>query len=880
MLMGRMRRVHRWLGVGIFVLTLGVYVHTMAPSVDWWDTGERIACSYILGIPHPPGTPLYVLLGRVFTLFPLGEVAQRVNFVSALTSALAVWCVYWCTVALSRCALGGQSLQPFGDRRDVAVLAGGTMAALVLAFSYTQWFNATEAECYGFSIFLAALSLWLILYWEGTRHGVGNDRWLYLLAYLFGLGGGIHLLSLLTIPTMLLLIWFADPRLRRLIVVTLLWGTGAVVVVAAAGLGRVGYGAAGLGLAVALQYLWGRDRRACLLLGGAVLLFALGYSTYLSLFIRSGLDPAIDQNDPSTLDAFIRFINREQYGTDSMLLGMFTARASRAYQFWHLQAKYLFQQFPFPLLERTILFRQATGPQPDPVAISLLPYLLGLGGLLWHARHDRTRFIALTGLFVIMGFALSMYLNMPDPQPRERHYVFGGMYLAFALWIGLGWCGLVQAVGQKLNLRTAVLATVAATGLLLPAGTFARLYPIRNRTGNYIAHDYAHNLLQSCQPNSILFTNGDNDTFPLWYLQEVEGLRRDVRIVNLSLLNTNWYIKQLRDRQPKVDIRLTDTFIDSVLTDTRMSSLMRRYWPEPRTPDQFAQIGIDVKVATLPGHELLRVQDVMVIGIIAWNHADRPIHFAITVPASNRLGLDPYLRMEGMTMRLVRERNLGPDADRLAHNLFDVYRFRGVNDPAVHKDRNTRRLLSNYRACILQLAELYKEENRTEELIELMHWADRNAPMDWDGYYSSANLLEAAGQLDLAADFLEQAAWLLLAEYGQHEVATYENLLVLTGMLLDPPYSDPARAKPLYRAIMEHEPQHWRTYHELAAAQQMAGDIDAALETINGYLDRYGRQEQMLEARQVLHNARARRDSSPEDAALPELETLPDTVAP
>ena len=133
-----------------------------------------------------------------------------------------------------------------------------------------------------------------------------------------------------------------------------------------------------------------------------------------------------------------------------------------------------------------------------------------------------------------------MYLNMPDPQPRERHYVFGGMYLAFALWIGLGWVAIIEAIREKLaQLSPWLVLGLALFGLLLPAGAFAKLYHIQDRTDNYIAYDYAYNLLQSCEENSILFTNGDNDTFPLWFLQEVEGIRKDVRVDNLSLLNPN-----------------------------------------------------------------------------------------------------------------------------------------------------------------------------------------------------------------------------------------------------------------------------------------------------------------------------------------------------
>ncbi|MFT5377880.1 MAG: hypothetical protein ACI906_004721, partial [Candidatus Latescibacterota bacterium] len=160
-------KIHRWIGVGVFMLTLGVYIKTMAPAVSFWDCGEFIASSYILGVPHPPGSPLYVLLGRVFSIVPIADVAARITFMSALSSALAVWCVYLSTLALGRRALGGHSLKPFGDSRDIGLIAGSIVAALLLAFSYTQWFNATEAEVYGYSIFFTSFGLWLILYWEG-----------------------------------------------------------------------------------------------------------------------------------------------------------------------------------------------------------------------------------------------------------------------------------------------------------------------------------------------------------------------------------------------------------------------------------------------------------------------------------------------------------------------------------------------------------------------------------------------------------------------------------------------------------------------------------------------------------------------------------------
>ena len=151
-------KYHHLAGAAIFLATMGLYLKTMAPTVSFWDTGEFIACSYTLSVPHPPGSPLYVLLGRVFTLLPVGEVAWRVILMSALSSALAVWCTYLSAGALARRALGGQSLTPFGDGRDIGVTVGAAVAALCLAVSYTFWFNATEAEVYGYSLFFSFVS--------------------------------------------------------------------------------------------------------------------------------------------------------------------------------------------------------------------------------------------------------------------------------------------------------------------------------------------------------------------------------------------------------------------------------------------------------------------------------------------------------------------------------------------------------------------------------------------------------------------------------------------------------------------------------------------------------------------------------------------------
>ena len=906
--------LNRIVGAGVFLITLGLYAKTMAPTVAFWDTGEFISCSFILGVPHPPGSPLYVLLGRLFSMVPIGSVAARVTFMSVLSSALAVLFVYHSAVTLARRALGGEALRAFGDARDWATSMGAAVAALCLATSYTFWFNGTEAEVYAYSLFFVCGGLWLIFYWEGTRHGAGNDRWLFFIAYFFGLGGGLHLLCLLTIPALVILAWFGDKQLRRLILVmagaglqglivltafaeypptarlialltaaaaaafyTYIWNshsnyrqtlqylvaTGLVVLVTR---GVLGMGVPlkiviALNAAVMLYHLLKEDRRALGLLVGTVILFLLGYSTYLALLIRSGLDPAIDMNNPENLGNFLAFLNREQYGTDSQILGMLTERSSRTYQLWHQQMKYFFQQWPFPFLERAHVFRWATEDAPHIISISLVPMIAGLGGMIWHGKQDWRRFLALMVVFVVMGLGLSFYLNMPDPQPRERHYVFGGMFLAWVLWMGLGWTALVDALRTRFSLSTNVVAAISLIGLLLPAGVGAKLYHEMDRTDDFIAYDYAYNLLQSCDPNSLLFTNGDNDTFPLWFLQEVEGIRRDVRVVNLSLLNTAWYIKQLRDREPKVLMsrpgqpELTDDYIDSTLVDTQLVDLYKRVWREPKTPYEFEQMGLEVKVAAPPGHDLLRVQDIMSIGILYWNNWKRPIHYAITVASSNRIGLDPYLEMQGMTMKLMPEKVTGVgNIEAMSRNLLEIYQFRSINDPDVFKDVNTSRLLGNYRACVMTLSEAYKNEGRLDELAELLRWAEQTIDLGWQGLYTASEHYREAGRPELAVEFLHRAGIGLVAEYGKHPSATYENGLALGSILLNT-YRAIDEAEEVYRLTIALDPGRFEGVHELAATLQAGNRPEDAMQAVQQFIAEFGETPESIQDRQVLQNA-------------------------
>jgi len=751
-------------GVSVFLLAFVAYLKTMAPTVSFWDCGEFIATSYILGVPHPPGAPLFILVGRAFSmLLPIWDVARRVNFISVITSSLAVMLLYFVILRLIR-RIGTEGVPKWCPH------VAGAVGALSLAFTYAFWFNAVEAEVYASSMFLTTLSLWLSLLWTERYDRPYADRLLLFLAYLIGLAGGVHLLCWLTVPTLFLLIWFTDRRPLK-------------------------------------------DWR---LLGAGLLLFILGYSTYLTIFIRAGLDPAINENDPSTVHNFVQFLQRKQYGSESMLLGMFHRKASFRYQFGDMFLKYIFEQFPFPVPRWTVEFRAADGSSPYPVLVPLIPLLLAIFGMYYHARRSPKDFLAFFTFFLTTGVLLVLYLNMPQPQPRERFYVFVGAVAALALYMGMGIMGILEAFS-----KTEVLVPVSACFFVLPANFFLSHYRTHvNRSGNYIPYDYAYNLLVSCEPGGILFTNGDNDTFPLWFLQEVEGIRKDVRVVNLSLLNTPWYIKQLRDYEPKVPINLSDRQIDR---------LEPRVWPEDGRME-LAGLSWELKGCAVyrppygrPIH-FFRVQDLMVLRIIQQNNWRRPIYFAVTVSEDNKIGLQDYLVMEGMVYRLVRtEGKNRVNIAKMRENLFEKYRYRGVNDPKVYKDNDTVRLLGNYRAAFIQLAYAYLQNGRKEEALETLRRADEQILMDWWGYYTAAQIASTAGSEEDGRRYLDKLVELI----GEESPDMWTSLAYLSGEL-----GDTARAMEFYRRAIQIDPSYPQAYLGLVEMLEREGKVERAVEVL------------------------------------------------
>ena len=769
-------KTNRLVAAGIWVFSFIIYAMTVASTVSYWDCGEFIACSYGLAVPHPPGAPLFLLVGRFFSMIPFVEdIGYRVNYISVLSSTFTVMLLYLSIVHLVREWKG--NLQSNSDWQ-IAIFSGA-IGSLTFAFTHSFWFNAVEAEVYAPSMLFTALLVWLILVWAQKSDQPGNEKYLLMIAYCIGLTIGIHLLNVLALPFVTLIYYYKRFEFNmKTFMINILVTVGIIlfvypgIVIYLPRLAELG-GAFGLAAVFIILFaivFWSinNNKKTVSLISLSVLLIVIGYSTYATIYIRSNLDPMIDENNPETIEKFISYLNREQYGDHSI-----TDRAkvwkespngkrynSTGEFFWKYQVdKMYIRYFMWQFVGMDKNERDWSANQ-----LYAIPFLLGLLGIYWQFKNDKKHALAVLALFFMTGLAIVLYLNQPDPQPRERDYSYVGSFYAFSIWIGLGYAGLMELIrGNKkkkkddVTVQSNTLPVVIFVILFIisPILLLAKNFETHNREGRYIAWDYSYNMLQTCEPNAILITNGDNDTFPLWYLQEVDSIRRDIRIVNLSLLNTDWYIQQLRDLDPKVPIGVSDAELSKLglvpwkkrqVTLNVPQSAGENFAREFQNKYQGISITVPEKITfevkptlNTPYGSVLRVQDYMILRIINNNKWRKPIYFAVTVAKKNMLSeLQEYLRMDGLALKLVPYKNWKISPENIERNLTEVYQYRGLQDPSVYYDRNILGLLQNYRTAYLQVSEYYARTKDMEKVKSLMINMEKNIPssvIPWTNRY-------------------------------------------------------------------------------------------------------------------------------------------------
>ena len=794
-------KLNKLLALVVLCLTFIVYYSTMAETVSYWDCGEFIATSYILGVPHPPGSPLFLILGRIFSMLPFSDdIAFRVNLISPIASSLSVMFLYLIIVQLVTLFRG----RPHNRQDQIIIYGSAIIGSLIFAFTDSHWFNAVEAEVYAMSTLTTAIVTWLILHWLEHSEDSGNERYILMISYILGLATGIHLLNLLALPFMGMIIYFRKTNFSWSSFTVMSGITGVIFITIYLGIIKgfpqiaAKIGLTGLALVVFILfcstiYSVIKEKRLVSLVLSSAILVIIGYSTYGILFIRSGQDPAIDENDPETVERAIKYLEREQYGAIFTLprkykkeeVGSYphkisivgrpsnngTFSSSQKYKymfhdlgtqldfFWNYQIKRMyFRYFLWQFAGRGSAgetwvsdFGAVQKRGEDGVDWSQfvfpLPLLLGIYGMVYHFKRDPERAWSVMALFFMTGLAIIFYLNQDKFQPRERDYSYVGSFFAYSIWIGIAVSAFLDKLTsfvEKKKIRSYITGVGFGLFLIIPGIMLSSNYRVHDRSGNYVAWDYSYNILQTCEPNGIIFTNGDNDTFPLWYLQEVEGIRKDVMVVNLSLLNTDWYIKQMRDARSG-DYNLISFDDNQIEGKDKIGTnpldgkdLFLRVDRWKNTPISIPVIGdpkntegkISWDLKPTLGAGGIRVQDLMVLHIIRESNWKFPIYFAVTVSPSNRLGLEKYLQMEGLAFRLRSQPVPSVNYEKLSENLMNVvdgdkwetnyspgYKYRNLNNPDVYLNPNIQKLLQNYRSAFLQLGmERFRKLSESQKL--------------------------------------------------------------------------------------------------------------------------------------------------------------------
>ncbi len=698
----------------VSLATLVLYLLTLAPSTAMWDTSEYIAAAYTLGLPHPPGNPLFVILGRVFSILPIASsVAVRINILAAICSAVSAG--MWFLVT-ERVLVG------WFEARWQRIL-GGVLGALIGATAFTVWNQSVVNEkVYTVSLVGLAVVSWLMIRWSDDPDGRRADRLLVLVAYLCGLGYANHMAGMLPAPAVALAVLVQRPR------TIMRW-------------------------------------KLLLACAGAIV---LGLTPFATQPIRAAYFPAINEGEPTacrtklelsctfskgTYDAFMYNFNRGQYGKPA--LGDRQASLGDQIGMWWLYFKWQW-------------IRDAHEQHGFAQAILAAAFLvLGLFGGYVHFQRDRRSFWYFGALMFTVTLLLIYYLNFklgasqdpssPNPhEVRDRDYFFIWSFSAWGVWAALGLLWVWESVASLFGTRTikvgreSVLApkkegwAYGSPVLILAIIPLFANWHWASRAGHRDTGDFAADLLNSVEPYGVLVTVGDNDTFPLWYAQEVEGVRKDVIVANTSLLNTDWYVRQIIRRPiytydaakgPAIYRNRTWTKPATSPIHMTMSDAdsVPAYYPLER-PMAFESHGLKATIDPKNlDHGILQRADLFVLRMIQDAWPDRPIYFARTSGGYARsLGLGDNVLTQGLASKLFMPPAASSAKDTMyvqGDGWFDVPRsdslwneFKGPQS-VLHTgdwiDRPSVGIPYLYVATGIELAEALKQEGKPQDAMKV-----------------------------------------------------------------------------------------------------------------------------------------------------------------
>ncbi len=896
------KKINNWTGWLVTLIACTVYVMTIEAAGSFWDCGEFISSAYKLQIPHPPGAPMFVLLGRIFIILfgdnPL-TAAKAVNTMSALASGFTILFLFWTITHFAKRMVEASTNAALTSYQIILIMGAGTVGALGYTFSDTAWYSAVEGEVYALSSFFTALVFWAILKWEHKADQPGADKWIIFIFYIMGVSIGVHLLNLLTIPAIVMVYYFRQYKPSFvgglvaffigvvitgfvqvfLIQYTIKWaGAFDVNFVNSFGLPFFsGFIFFFVLVAVILTFgiLYANKKGLYFLKLGiwCTIFFLLGYTSYLTTMVRSNADPSVDMYNVDNPVTLMGYLGREQYGdwpvvfgpdyvdkVENVENGDQYVKAKTTYEVagknykrdWssapsaHLfprmwdsendrgqmdsfkafagvedgtpptlrdNIKY-FTNYQFGFMYLRYFLWNFSGKQndlqgfgnvrdgnfstgisfvdnfffgdqsklPDSIknqnkahnSLFMLPLFLGIIGFIFQYQKNKKDFIVTGLLFFFTGIAIVIYLNQQSLQPRERDYAYVGSFYAFAIWIGLGVLQIALWLEKVFNKKMAAIAATVISFLAVPALMAQQEWDDHDRSQKTLPRDLARNYLESCPPNAILFSFGDNDTYPLWYAQEVEGIRPDVRVVVNSLLGSDWYMKELRykvNKSEKFDVIFTEEQVSGSKLNVAyynalpgfgdagyhdLDSVFRNIIADPSGKYQAStsegpvnifpthKFKVPVNKANAlasgiakptdnivnellidfnPNRQYLLKNEMAIYAIIATSQFKRPICFTSTQELKE-MGLDKYVRQTGMSYQLVPVIGQSIDADVAFKNIMTKFTFGNAKNPNVYFDEENRRHLNSIRLTIAQVAQALVNEGKLDSARQILRKLD------------------------------------------------------------------------------------------------------------------------------------------------------------
>ena len=753
--------------LAVTVLVLTVFVLTLAPTVTFWDAGEFIAAAKTLGIPHPPGTPLFVMIAHVWAmLLPFGEFAVRTNLLSAVLSAAAAGLFFLVTHESIRLFTNGLE----GRTARLLSLGGAAAAAMLGAFTFTNWQNSNETEVYTVATFTIAAISWLLHIWRRERGTDRAPRILLLIVYLAGISIGNHLLALLAGPAVVMFVatTLRSAPARNPAQGRAEWGQVAVVagvwaLLIGTGLGSTGLVVIGI-LCFVAAAIYAAMGRAGSFAALSLFIACIAVTPYLYIFIRSAQNPPINEAAPAVydlahrLDALLDVIRRAQYPPrtplDDPTVPHGLDNPGRTLGLMAIQFGDYFEYFTWQWAKAVAKWFQV------PIALVFLG--LGLRGSFSQRRADRSAWWLLFALFMVTGVGLVIYMNFKpgfgrwfDLYPtggshevRERDYFFVVSFIVWGLWAGMG----LVVLARQLIERAGALRNLAPAAFMLAAIPLALNWSAASRRHGpdaTLAADFAYDLLNTAPPYGILFTYGDNDTFPLWWAQEVAGMRQDVTVICLALANTDWYMRQLRDApvRPVDQAALPPVWRGTVkpppnwplhtMSDSAIATAMMGY-----VVPQTQELKLGPLTRKLQAGTYLLPNEILTLSVVQQNVGRRPVVWAITA-GREFAGLGEYVIQQALAFSLqtAKPDTTSPSLDhrRLAgaslniplteRLVWETYRYAGLLQGDVTTLESTSAsIAATLSFPFVQLAYAYSDRGQTEKMQKALEYALKLSP--------------------------------------------------------------------------------------------------------------------------------------------------------